>query len=277
MKLSIVIPAWNAKPFLEDCINSIERSGFKDKEIIIVDNASSDGSIEKIAGLYPHIKFIKNKINVGVSPASNQGVQASTGKYILLLDADTIIQDNALQELTNYMDNHPDVGLCGAMLRYQNGDLQHSAQRFPVLNTKLARIFPDSRWSKKILTGDEYRNFTYDKPVEVDYLLGACHFISRKALESVGPLDDRLFYGPHDCDYCLRMHLAGWRVIYNPDAVIIHRFNRLSRKKIKMFLKHLKCLSIYFLKHKYLFSRKRIYKQISKHKPHYLIAEVNKV
>ena len=254
MKLSIIIPAWNAKAFLKDCVESLERSEINDKEIIIIDNGSTDESIEEIEENYPNVKFIRNKTNLGVSPAWNQGIRIASGEYILLLDADTVILQKALEELADYMDRHPEVGLSGAMLRYPNGDLQYSALRFPTLKQKMARLFPDYGWSKKILDEGEYRNWTYDQYKEVDYLLGACHFVRRKALDQVGLLDERIYYGPHDCDYCLRMYQAGWKVVYNPKAIIIHRHNRLGRKKIKMFLWHFKCLAIYFLKHGYLFS-----------------------
>lgn len=262
-KLSIIILSWNSKEDLKKCLVSIyENTSLKEKEIIVVDNGSEDGSIEFIGENYPEINLIKNKKNRGVGPARNQGMRIANGEYILVLDVDTEIKPAAIDNLIKGMEENLDVGLSGPKLVYPHGGLQYSCRKFPtVLSKFIFRRLPE-KLSSQFLYKEEYRDWDHSSLRYVGYVIGACQIIRKKAMAQVGLYDERIFYGPEDIDYCLRMWKAGWKVLYNPKAEILHKEARITRgilNQIKnpIFWEHLKGLIIYFWKHKYLFGRPR--------------------
>jgi len=262
-KLSIIILNWNSKEDLKKCLVSIYKNTIlKEKEIIIVDNGSKDSSIDFIEKNYPEIILIKNKKNRGVGPARNQGMKIAKGEYIMVLDVDTEVKPRAIDNLIKGMKEHPEVGLCGPKLIYPNGKIQYSCRKFPTILSKfIFRRLPE-KLSSKFLSKEEYRKWDHSSFRYVGYVIGACQLIRKKALEQVGFYDERIFYGPEDIDYCLRMWKAGWRVLYYPKAEIIHKEARITKSilnqiKNPIFWEHIKGLIIYFWKHKYLFKRPR--------------------
>jgi len=259
MKLSVVILNWNSLKFLKGCIDSIyHHTHLNSFEIIIVDNGSRDGSVQFVQAHYPKCSIIANPHNRGVAPARNQGLLASKGDYILAVDVDTVVLPNAIDVLVQEMDLRPDVGLSGPKLVHPDGTLQYSCRKLPTIGSKLFRQLPRC-WGELCLWDEEYRDWDHSTPRRVDYVIGACQLIRRTAMEEVGLYDERIFYGPEDVDYCLRMWRAGWGVLYNPKATIIHYEQRASRTRLHLlrplFWKHLWGLVIYFWKYKYLFRR----------------------
>lgn len=263
MKLSIVLLTWNSASFVKKCLDSLyqnlENMSF---EIIIVDNRSTDNTCEIISSEHPAVRLIKNTVNRGVAPARNQGIKECSGQYILILDIDTQVQVGAIPKMLAYMEDHPKVGLCGSKLMYEDGSIQQSFRRFPLVHTKLLRRI-NTRWAKRMLSNEYYEEVS--KAQNVDYVIGACQLIRRSALEMTGPLDDKIFYGPEDVDLCLRMWLKGWKVAYLPFAHVTHYEQRITRKKLFSYLtlKHIQGLIYYFIKHRYLFSRKTLYQKIN--------------
>lgn len=263
MKLSIIILTWNSKNLLRICLESIySNTRTKDYEIIVVDNASYDKTCEMLNVSFPKIRIIRNETNRGVAPARNQGLAVARGEYLLILDVDTVIEDGALDVLMKFMENNSAVGLVGPKLVYPDGELQYSCRKFPTVPSKLLRRIP-LRLANKLLVDEEYRAWDHASVQEVDYVIGACQLIRREAFEEVGELDDKMFYGPEDVDYCLRLRKAGWKVVYNPETKIIHNEQRVTRKKLFSIVtwRHIKALVRYFRKHKYYFSREKIYTQ----------------
>jgi len=265
-KLSIIILNWNSKNDLDKCMASIcKNTKLKEKEIIVIDNYSDDSSVEFIKNNYPNVVLIKNKKNRGVGPARNQGMKIAKGEFILILDVDTEVKFHAIDNLIKMMENNPRIGLSGAKLIYPDGKLQYSCREFPnILSKFIFRRLPIKLFSE-FLRKEEYRDWDHNSPKYVGYVIGACQLIRKKAMESVGLYDERIFYGPEDVDYCLRMWQKGWMVLYDPSAVIIHKEARitngfLSQIKNYIFWKHIEGLIIYFLKHKYLFNPPKINK-----------------
>lgn len=261
MDLSIVILTWNSKDFLKRCLDSISLGNIK-YEIIIIDNASTDHTIKMIEEEYPDVTLIKNDKNMGL-PARNQGLSRAKGTFILLLDVDTISLPNSINTLLSYLDEHPDVGLVTAKLTDEEGNLQYTCHKFPTVIGKILRRCQFT-WAQKTIYEDEYRGWDHNDVREVDYVTGACQMIRRTVYLKVGLIDNNIFYGPEDVDYCLRVWQSGYKVVYNPNAVIIHAERRMTTKSwfTRNTWAHVKGLFYFFLKHKYFFSRDKIYRTI---------------
>ena len=267
VKVSIIILTWNSERQIGPCLASLGQglAAFS-SEIIVVDNGSKDRSRAIVRETRPDAQLLCNSQNRGVAPARNQGIRHSRGEYVLILDDDTVVQANALDCLTRYMEEHPEVGLCGPKLIAADGATQLSCLRFPTLIDKLARrsLLPVAMASK-ITAEAEMVNWDHGTTRKVDCVIGACQMIRRSALEGdVGLFDERIFYGPEDFDICLRLQQAGWAVMYNPEAVVVHEARRITRSPGSGLLwKHIRGLGYYFWKHGYLLSRRRLYKRMA--------------
>ena len=257
--LSVVIATWNARGLLENCLCSIYQStSGVEFEIIVVDNASTDGTLNMLAA-FPEVKVIENQTNRGVAPARNQGIEIAKGRYILLLDADTMVTPGAIEALVEFMDNSHKVGLAGPKLISPEGELQLTCRHFPTVFSKILRRIPLS-FAQDLLRRELLADWDHDSVGEVDYVIGACQIIRREALDEVGLLDDKIFYGPEDIDYCIRMWRKGWAVCYNPFAAVVHFEQRVTKGKLfsKLTWLHLRGLIYYFIKYGYLFDTSRL-------------------
>ena len=259
--VSIIILTWNSEQQISACLASLEQglNAFP-SEVIVIDNGSRDKTCNVVSEVRSGVRLVCNPENRGVAPARNQGIRLARGEYVLILDDDTVVQPGALDVLIRYMEAHPEAGLCGPRLTDAGGNLQLSCRRFPTLIDKLARRLP-STLGEKIARKAEMADWDHRTIREVDYVIGACQVIRSRALQEVGLLDERIFYGPEDVDICLRLQQAGWRVVYHPDAVVVHEERRMSRSLGSgLVWKHICGLGYYFWKHGYLLSRKRLYK-----------------
>lgn len=226
MQLSIIIVNYNVKAFLQQALHSIYKSlsGIS-AEIIVVDNNSVDGSLQMLENNFPDVHVIPNDTNVGFAKANNQALKLARGKYVWLLNPDTLVQEDTPSKLIEYMEDHPAVGLCGCKILNADGSLQLACRRkFPtpwVSFTKLsglAKLFPKSK-----LFG-QY-NLTYLNPeveTPVDAVSGSCMFTRREAIDVVGLLDEDFFMYGEDLDWAFRFHKAGWEVRYTPITSIVH-------------------------------------------------------
>jgi GT2 family glycosyltransferase len=255
MKLSVILIGYDSWHFLDRNLASIS---FLDKnldsEVIYVDNGSGDGSFLKTGEHYPWVRVLKNNWNEGISVARNQGMKQASGDYILLLDSDTEITKEALDNLLAFMDEHPEVGLCGCKMYGQDGSVQDSCRPFPSIRGKIKAGF--QILAKKLHLPVSKTGAYYDKeaaePFEVDYVIGACQLIRKEARQKVGWLDEKIFYGPEDADFCLRMKRAGYPVYYLPQTAIYHAYQRVSSHRIfsQLNKKHIQGLCYYFWKHR---------------------------
>ncbi|MGH7964290.1 MAG: glycosyltransferase family 2 protein [Candidatus Binatia bacterium] len=265
IKASVVILTWNSTDVLGPCLTALP-AGFTTSayEVIVVDNGSRGYTPAALRNEFPTMRLVVNRKNRGVAPARNQGMRVAQGEYIILLDDDTVVLPGAFDCLIAYLDQHPQVSLCGPKLVDPQGRLQLSCRLFPTVGDKLARRFPFA-FARQRDRQVEMADWDHATVREVDYVIGACQVIRRAALVEVGLLDEKIFYGPEDVDLCLRMRAAGWRVMYNPEAVVMHRERRVARSPLsRLGWRHLGGLVHYFWKHGYVFSRHRLYKRLGK-------------
>jgi GT2 family glycosyltransferase len=253
--LSIVIVNWNGRDLLEDCLSSIYARTYRHTiEIIIVDNASTDGSVEMLRGKYPDIRLIVNAENLGFNKANNIGIRQSTGSYILLLNNDTIIEDDAFDRMLDFMEAHPDAGAMGPRVLNADKTFQLQCRRghlYPgpmvCYMLGLHKIFPKNR-----LFGHYVQSYIDpDHTHEVDVISGCCFLFRREILDEVGLMDEQFFFYGDDCDYSLRIWQAGWKIYYVHDISIIHlKGSSVNRQKKDFHLDNLfSSYLLYYNKH----------------------------
>jgi hypothetical protein len=228
--LSIIIVNWNTADDLRECLISLKESSPAGMEVIVVDNASSDKSAEVIEAKFPWARLIKNSENLGFSKACNQGIETAQGRYILLLNPDSIVQPGALRALIRFGDENPKAGIIGPKILNPDGSLQYSCRHFPTLqagifrNTILGKFFPNNPYTRDYLM----LHWDHSETVEVDWVSGAALFIRRELLDDIGGLDERFFMYCEDVDIAYRAKQKGWRVMYFPGAAVIHARARSS-------------------------------------------------
>jgi len=228
-------------------------------ELIIVDNNSKDGTQEMIRSDFPDANLILNSKNCGVAPARNQALALVNGRYILILDADMLLIENSFKKMIEFMDSTQNAGICGSKLIFPDGTVQHNARRYPSPLAFILRRLSFLRVVQKseVLKKHEMTEWDRNDIRDVDYVIGACQLIRRDALNSVGLLDEKIFYGPEDVDFCLRMYQNGWKVYYYPFTSIIHYEQRITKKKYLsiLSLRHLCGIIYLFLKYRGRLSR----------------------
>lgn len=219
--LSIIIVNYNTKNFLRQCLKSLD----PDKEIIVVDNNSSDGSPVMVAKEFPQIKLIKNKENLGFAKANNIGIRKSSGRYILFLNPDTIVQKNTLKTMIKFMDENPKVGAATCRVELVDGQLDQACHRgFPTAGNAfcyfsgLGKLFPKS----KIFAGYSLTYLPLDKIHEIDAAAGAFLIVRREVGESLNWFDEDYFWYGEDLDFCYRLKQKGWQIMFVPTTKIIH-------------------------------------------------------
>jgi len=230
MDLSIIIVNWNTKEYLLPCLKSIFKGGQGTGwEVIVVDNGTRDGSREEVKKVFPSARLIENEKNFGFAKAANQGLQKASGRYALLLNPDTQVENGAIERLVSFMDAHSDVGVAGAQLLNADGTKQNSIANFPSLGTELLNKSL-LRWLFPKKFPGKGRN--YSEPIEVDSVIGACMMVRRDTLDQVGLLDEDYFLFLEETDWCYRMKKAGWKIYHVPQAEIYH-FQGKSAETVK--------------------------------------------
>ena len=253
--LTIVIVSYNTAEMTTDCLRRIQAAGGDfTKEIVVVDNASADGTSERIAREFPSIRLIANAENVGFGRANNQAIAEGMGRYVLLVNSDAAVPPDALRKTLDFMDGHPDCGISGARVVDQAGQLQPSARYRPtpfnsfLLRTGLGRLFPwvrpidDMAWDHKTVR-------------ECDWVPGCYLMIRREVIEQVGLFDPRYFLYYEEVDLCLAAKRAGWKVLFDPDVEITHIGGE-SAKKLGEIKAVSRQLDDIHLESGYLFFRK---------------------
>jgi GT2 family glycosyltransferase len=222
--ISIIIVSWNAKKYLAECLDSIYRSLPNDTEIIVVDNASSDGSPDAVRDAFPGVHLVLNDDNYGFAKANNIGIQASTGEYIFFINSDVVVKAGCFGKMISYMDNHLDIGVLGPKIIGPNGEVQRSCMGFPSLWNSFSRALAlDTIFlGMKLFGGHLMTYWPHNDIRPVDVINGCFWMVRRKALQATGPLDERFFIYGEDIDWCKRFHDKGWEVVFYPEAEAIH-------------------------------------------------------
>ena len=255
LDVSIIIVNWNTKDLLRNCIKSIyQQSGSVVYEVVVVDNASSDGSVGMVRSEFPQVKVIVEKSNRGYAVAVNEGIVISTGRYVLVLNSDILICDSAVEKTVHYADKNLAAAVIGCQVFDGRGVLSMSCFRFPsVLNVAL-----DAFWLNKIFKNNRFFDrelipeWTRDSEREVDVIEGMFMLVRRQAIDTVGLMDESYFFFFEETDWCYRFAKAGWKMMFWPGAKIIHiHGGGQSQKKagIRLAVQYTKNLLIFFRKH----------------------------
>lgn len=224
--LSICIVSYQTRHYLNRCLDSIYQASLQRPfEIIVADNGSCDGTSEFLRNEFPQVQLIQNPQNLGYTVAMNQALRLAQGNYLIQLNPDTEVHPAAFDLLADFLDAHPEVGICGPKVLNPDGSLQRSCRRgestpLAVIAhfTALDRLFPNN--PKLAQYWMSYRN--EDEIHEVAGVSGSCMMIRREMVEQIGYLDERFFAYQEDADFCFRARQAGWKVMYVPTAKILH-------------------------------------------------------
>jgi N-acetylglucosaminyl-diphospho-decaprenol L-rhamnosyltransferase len=215
---SVVVVTYNALPWIEQSIESVQ-----DEEVVVVDNGSTDGTVDVVRELFPQARLIERE-NLGLASGWNAGMAVVSGRYFLLLNADAWLTHGSLARLVEFADAHPEAAVVGPKLVNTDGTLQRSVRGFPTLwrlATEyffLRKLAPSSQLLNAFYAG----GFEHDEEREVEVVMGACMLVRREAVEQVGPLDESFFLFSEETDWCYRFEQAGWKVIFFPGAECVH-------------------------------------------------------
>jgi len=260
MDLSIVILNYNTREHLRECLASLLAEGSTSlsggsiqAEVIVVDNASSDGSAEMAASEFPWVELIRSARNGGFAHGNNQALRRARGAAILLLNPDTLVPRAGIADLLDRLRAHPEAGIIGPKLLRPNGSMHLACRRsFPTPAiafyrfSGLARVRPDSpRFGLYNLTFVDP-----DLPMEVDSVCGACLLVRRQVVRRIGLLDERFFMYGEDLDWCMRTRQAGWTVRYEPGIVVQHQHGAASRKRaLRTTFHFFRAMDLFYRKH----------------------------
>ncbi len=263
MQLSVIFICWNSLHHLRKAIASMQEtlSVVDSSEIIIIDNGSTDGTNDFITTQYPHALYRRLPENRGVAYARNRGIELARGEYLWLLDDDTIANDQALRAMLDYMQQNPQCGICGCQLVDSSGVTQQSYKPYPGLGIKIRNLLLSNaklrakghydKPSPKAQADPYAEQFATGLPFEPVYIIGACQLIRRTVIDQIGMLDQHIFYGPEDADFCIRAKNAGWEITYLPQATMIHQWQRITNRNpfSPMARRHIAALFYFYRKH----------------------------
>jgi len=231
--MSIVLVCWNNKSYLDPCLASLYESRLRSTfDVVVVDNGSTDGSQQMLAEKYPQVKLIQNEGNVGLGKASNQGIEATRGRYVLLLNNDTLVNRDSLDVLVNFLEAHPEAGAVAGKLLNPDGSFQSGYAGFSSLTEEflIATHLGELLWSGYPSHGDS------NETKAVGWLSSACLLARRSALDQIGLLDEGYFIYGDEADLQYRLNKAGWKVYFLPTSTIIHfggrSMDRWKRRKM---------------------------------------------
>ena len=254
MELSTVIVNYRSRIPLLECVASFEvDAAGVEHEVVVVDNDPAGGTLEELARRFPKARGIANAENVGFAKAVNQGIAATTGEYVMIVNPDCFVERGSVAALLGYLRANPRTGVVGPRMIGRDGKIQYSARSFPDFTTflfnrysLLTRLFPRNKYSRRYLLSD----WDHASVRSVDWLSGACLVVRRTAIDQVGPMDEAYFMFNEDVDWCRRMKQGGWDVVYVPEAMLHHDIGS-SRRKVsaKVIIERHRGMIHYFHKH----------------------------
>ena len=228
-EVSAVVVSYNSAADLPDCLRSLRSEGVAD--VVVVDNASADGSVELVRRIDPDARVVETGANLGFGSAANRGVAVATGGHLLILNPDTVVEPGTVKALSETLDRDPGLAAAGPRLENVDGSLYPSVRRFPDLAVAFGHAFLGLLWPRNPATR-RYRmlDWDHDQPAaDVDWVSGACVLIRRTAFDMVGGFDEAYFMYVEDVDLCWRLGQAGWRIGYEPAGRVVHALGGSSR------------------------------------------------
>ena len=222
--ISVVIVSWNCRTFLEECLESLGCGVDRPYEVIVVDNASTDGSPEAVARRFPWVTLIHSGVNLGFAKGNNLGIRHSRGRYIALVNSDVKVLAGCLDQLAEFLASNPEVGMVGPRIFHGDGRQQSSCRRFPSLWNNACEVFGLNKMFRHsaFFAGEHMFYFSYDRVRDVDVLVGCFIMARRTAVAEFGLLDEEFFLYCEDVDWSWRCGRAGWRVMFYPGAEAVH-------------------------------------------------------
>ena len=244
MKLSVVIVSYNVCQLLEDCLRSVEKdlAGI-DSEIYVVDNASSDHTVERLQPLFPAVHFVANTENVGFARANNQAIRLSQAEYVLLLNPDTVVHEGTLRGTLDFLDSHPEAGGAGVRMLTREGD--------PAPESRRAVPTPWVAFLKMLGFTRRYymSHLPWDQPGQIEVISGAYCMLRRKALDTVGLLDEDFFMYGEDIDLSFRLLKGGWQNWYLPLDIVHYKGESTQKSSYRYVHVFYQAMLIFFRKH----------------------------
>jgi N-acetylglucosaminyl-diphospho-decaprenol L-rhamnosyltransferase len=230
VKFSVIMVNYDSWPYTLRCIDSLYATGCKDFEVVVIDNDQ-----ERVPPEIPHpVRLIRNPENAGFARACNQGIRASDGEYIVLINPDTLVEKDFFEGLEEFFDQNPKAGVAGSRIIDGEGNLQLSARKelgflsgFLGRTSLLTRLFPKNPLLRRLFPAAQ----ELSGPTVVDWVSGACMIIRRQTLKEIGPIDERFFMYFEDADLCRRAREGGWLVCYLPQVEVLHHTGASSRSK----------------------------------------------
>jgi N-acetylglucosaminyl-diphospho-decaprenol L-rhamnosyltransferase len=216
--VSAVVVTFNALPYVEQCLSSVERHA-----TVVVDHGSTDGTLDRTRSRFPRVRVVEQE-NLGLAAGWNRGIRETTGAYVLILNADAWALGDAVERLRAFADEHPEAGVVGPRLRNPDGSLQRSVRGFPTL----WRLATEYFFLRKLAPHTQALNafyaggFDHDSVREAEFVMGSVMLVRRTAIEQVGLLDEDFFLFSEETDWCYRFHRAGWKVLFYPGAEFVH-------------------------------------------------------
>jgi GT2 family glycosyltransferase len=251
--ISVVIVGWNAKRYLDLCLESLAKAPpRRSMQVLVVDNASTDGSVEMVEARFPWVTLIKSSENLGFAKGNNVAIRQCQGRYVALVNPDVIVLPGCLDALADFLDENPKVGNVGPRVFNPDMSQQSTCRRFPTLwnnfcsATALATTFTKSR----VFAGEHMWFFPHDRTLAVDVIVGCFSMIRRETFDEEGLLDEGLFMYGDDVDWCRRARNAGWQVVFYPGAQAIHDRGKITAPyPVRFALAQQRSILRYWTKH----------------------------
>ena len=252
--VSIIIVSWNTRDILADCLDSVYKTTSSIRfETIVIDNNSADNTCQMVRTSFPNVILIENQANRGFAAANNQGLDIAKGRYVFLLNSDTIVMQNAIEKLIDFADANPHAAVVGPKVLNKNGTLQPTCFMFPSITnmllsaTYLYKIFPKSR----IFSRERMGWWNRDDQRQVDVVTGCAMLIRQQVIKQIGILDENYFMYCEETDFCYRCKKAGWQILFTPDPQIIHLGGASSIQISRPMAMQLRAsILLFFAKHK---------------------------
>lgn len=262
--IGFIILTWNSEKYIGSCIEAVQKIENYDIKVVVIDNASTDSTVERITK-DKNTEIIRLDKNVGTTVSRNIGIKkVSDCDFICILDSDTVINQEAVDGLINVLREDKANVIAGPKMADSRGVIQNSGRKIPSATEKILKVLPCRAARQKAQKLEQYSDIFDVKCRPVGYLMSACWMVKKEVIERIGLLDENIFYAPEDVEYCIRAWQSGYRVIYCGNVQIVHEWQRLSKKKIfsRHNYEHIKGLLYLYRKYHFGLSSKKLEERV---------------